>query len=146
MAGDQKMPLANGIKDDIKAAKKIRLPWWGILCLAIGSFLMSWLFDHFGKLTITLPTLNSILILVFAIALKWKLRRRAWFWMIMAVIAALHVPLILFVPWGDRWIPALVIGAIDSVDLCAILWILSVVGKFVEGPKTLKDERPFLRS
>jgi len=58
----------------------------------------------------------------------------------MTVIVALHVPLILFVPWGTRWVPALAIAAIDSLDFCLVLWILSFVGNLVggqrEGPGT----------
>lgn len=130
------MLLANDVKGDIKAAKKIRLPWWGVLCVIIGSLPAYWLFDHFGRLNIALPTLNGVGMLGFAIAVKWKLRRRVWFWITMAVIAALHVPLILFVPWGTRWVPALAIAAIDSADLVVILAILAVVGKFMEGPRT----------
>jgi len=71
-----------------------------------------------------------------AIAMRWKLRRHVWFWIMMTLIAALHVSLILFVPWTTKWVPALAIAAIDSADLIVMLAILSVVGKFVEGPKT----------
>lgn len=59
----------------------------------------------------------------------------------MTVIAALHVPLILFVPWTTKWIPAIVIIAIGPADLYAMLAILSVVGKLTESPKILKEER-----
>jgi len=128
------MLLANDVKGEIREAKKIRLPWWGVLLVIIGSLPIYWLFNHFGRLNIALPTLNGIGMLAFAIAVKWKLRRRAWFWITMAVIAALHVPLVLFVPWTTRWVPALAIAAIDSADLIVILTILSVVGKLVEGP------------
>ncbi|MBZ5662516.1 MAG: hypothetical protein LAO08_19100 [Acidobacteriia bacterium] len=130
------MPLANEIKGDIKAAKKIRLPWWGLLCLGIGSFLTAWLFDHLGRFDLVLPIINGILIIGFAVAVKWKLRRHAWFWGTMAILAALHVPLILLVPWTTKWVPALAIAAIDSGDLIVMLAILSLVGKFMEGPKT----------
>ncbi len=130
------MPLAKDIKNDIKAAKKIWLPWWAVLCLIIGGLPIIWLFDHFGKLSLFLPTFNCVGMLGFAIALKWKLRRNAWFWITMTVIAALHVPLMLFVPWTTKWVPAIAIAAIDSVDLIVILAILSVVGKLVERPKT----------
>jgi hypothetical protein len=127
------MQLARDIKDDIKAVKKIRLPWWGVLCLIIGSLPMFWLFDHLGKLRLGLPTLNSIGMLGLAIAAKWKLRQRAWFWVTMFVIAALHVPLILLVPWTTKWVPAIVIAVIDSADICVMLAILAVVEKFVEA-------------
>jgi hypothetical protein len=130
------MPLANEIKGDIKAARKIRLPWWGLLCLGIGSFLTAWLFDHLRRFDLMLPIINGILILGFAIAVKWKLRRYAWFWGTMTILAALHVPLILLVPWTTKWVPAIAIGLIDSADLIVMLAILSVVGKYMEGPKT----------
>jgi hypothetical protein len=129
------MLLANDVKSDIKAAKKLRLPWWGVLCVIIGSLPAYWLFDHFGRLNIALPTLNGVGMLGFAIAVKWNLRRRMWFWVTMALIAGLHVPLILFVPWGTRSVPALAIAAIDSLDFCLILWVLSIVGNLMGGPK-----------
>jgi hypothetical protein len=129
------MSLANDVTSDIKAAKKLRLPWWGVLCIIIGALPVYWLFDHFGRLNIALPILNVVAVLGFMLVLKWKLRRHTWFWITMAVIAALHVPLILFVPWTTRWVPALAIAVIDSADFCGILWILSVVEKFMDGPK-----------
>jgi hypothetical protein len=82
------MLLANDVKGDIKAAKKIRLPWWGVLLVIIGSLPTYWPFNHFGSLGIALPTLNGVGMLAFAIAVKWKLRRRAWFWITMTVITA----------------------------------------------------------
>ena len=66
------MPLADEIKGDIRAAKKIRLPWWALLCLGIGSFLAAWLFDHLGKFNLVLPTLNCIFVLGFTVAVKVK--------------------------------------------------------------------------
>jgi hypothetical protein len=133
--------LAN-IHGDIKAARRMRLPWWGVLCAIIGGLPIVWLFDHFGKLNLFLPTFNCVAILGFTIAVKWKLRRHTWFCGTMAILAALHVPLILFVPWTTKWVPAIAIAAIDSADLIVILAIVSVVGKFVERPKTLKDDHP----
>jgi len=129
------MSLANDIKGDIKAARKIRLPWWGVLCLIGGGLPVIWLFDHFGEFNLFLPTFNCVAVLGFAIAVKRNLRRHAWFWGTMAILAALHVPLILFVPWTTKWVPALAIAAIDSGDLILILAILTVIERFMEGPK-----------
>jgi len=132
------MPLANDIKGDIKAARKMRLPWWGVLCAIIGGLPIVWLFDHLGKFDLFLPTFNCIAVLGFAIAVKRNLRPHAWFWGTMAILAALHVPLILFVPWTTKWVPAIAIAAIDSADLIVMLTILSVVGKFMEGRQALE--------
>jgi hypothetical protein len=136
------MPLIQDIKNDVKAAKKMRIPWWGLLCIGIGALPIYWLFDHFGRLNIALPTLNCILVLGFMLVLKWKLRRHAWFWITMAVLATLHVPLVLLVPWTSRWVPALVIAVIDSADFCLMLWIISIIGKLVQGAKPMKYDRP----
>jgi len=70
-----------------------------------------------------------------AIVMRWKLRRHVWFWITIIFLAALHLPLILFVPWTTKWIPAFVIAPFGIADLYAMLWILSVVGKFVERQK-----------
>lgn len=126
------MSLASDVKSDIRGAKKLRLPWWGVLCVVIGALPVYWLFDHFGRLNIALPILNVVAVLGFMLALKRKLWPHAWFWIVMTVVAVLHVPLILFVPWTARWTPALLIAAIDSLDFCLILWILAVVGNLLK--------------
>jgi len=53
----------------------------------------------------------------------------------MTFLAAFHLPLVLFVPWTTKWIPAIVIAPFGIADLYAMLWVISVVGKFMEGPK-----------
>jgi hypothetical protein len=123
------------VSNDIRAAKTIRLPWWGVLCIIVGSLPVYWLFDHFGRLSIALPVLNFILVVCFILFVKRRLLRRAWFWITMAVIVAVHVPLFMLVPWTTKWIPALLIAVIDSADFCLMLWIISAVGKFMGGPE-----------
>ena len=97
---------------------------------------MLFLFDRFGKLDLARPTLYSVAMIAIAIAMRWKLRRQMWFWITMTVLVALHVLLILFVPWTAKWAPAIVIIPIGIADLYAMLAILSLVGKLVERPKT----------
>jgi hypothetical protein len=136
------MQLAKDIKKDMKVAKKMWLPWWGVLCLIIGGLPIAWLFDHFGRSNLALPTLIGVGMLGLIAAIKWKLRRRAWFWITMTVIVALHVLLILSVPWTTKWVPAIAITPIGIADLYVMLAILSVVEHVVENPKPLKNERP----
>jgi hypothetical protein len=128
------MPLSIDVRNDIKAAQKLRLPWWGVLIWMAFCLPVVWLCDQFGRLDMALPILNCIAVLSLLIALRWKLRRYVWFWIAVAIIVALHVLLIWYVPWTSRWVPAIAIGAIDSVDFCILLWILAVVGKIVEHP------------
>lgn len=53
----------------------------------------------------------------------------------MAALAALHIPLVLFVPWTSRWVPAFAIAVIDSADFCVMIWIISIVEKLMGEPK-----------
>ncbi len=130
------MPIAGDIKDDIKALQQMRLPWWGVLCVVVSSALLAWLFDHFGRLDLARPVLYSIGMVGVVIAIKRKLSEHVWFWITMAILAALHVLLILLVPWTAKWIPALVVIPIAIADVYVMLWVLSVVGKFMGEQNT----------
>jgi hypothetical protein len=116
--------------------RKMRLPWWGVLGVILGALVLLILFDHFGKLTLARPTMTSAAMVIIAIAMRWKLKGHGWFWITMIVLAALHVPLVLLVPWTTRWVPAFVIIPIGMADLYIMLWVVSVVGKFMGEPKT----------
>ncbi len=41
-------------------------------------------------------------VITFAARLLWDLKTRVWFWVTLAIIALLHVPMILLIPWGDQ--------------------------------------------
>jgi hypothetical protein len=46
----------------------------------------------------------------------WGLRARAWFWLTVAIIALFHVPLVLFIPWGNQpltYVALLPVGLLD---------------------------------
>lgn len=84
---------------------------------------------------LAIPLINVVGVFGLIIAFKWELRDRAWFWITIAVIAALHIPLVLLVPWTTRWVPAIAIAVVDSVDFCAMIWIISAVGNLTGGAK-----------
>lgn len=138
------MSIAGDLKDDIKSLQHMRLPWWGVLCVVISSALLAWPFYRAGRLELARPVLYSIGMLGVAIAIKWKLREHVWFWITMAIFAALHVLLILLVPWTAKWIPALVVIPIAIADVYVMLWVVSVVRKFIGEQKTT-ERRPHSR-
>ncbi len=129
------MSLGNDVRADIRSAQTLRLPRWGVLLIIIVSLPIYWFFEHFGKLSIALPILNFVAVLSFAVVVKRRFRHHAWFWITMTILVALHVVLILVIPWGTRWVPALVIAGIDSADLCLIFCILAMVGRLVNRPR-----------
>jgi hypothetical protein len=125
------MPIAQDtirdLKADIRVARKMRLPWWGILSLIGVTIPIAWLFDRYGNLPLVLPFLDGGAVIVVAVVLKWAFRRCAWFWLTMLAIAALHVTLILLVHWPDHWVPAAVWGGWGGLDLFIMLALISVV-------------------
>src|ERR1700722_13916873 len=114
----------------------MRLPWWGVLGVVLGTIVLGLLFLVSGRLDLARPSLFTIATFSLVIVMRWKLGRNAWFWITIAALVGLHLPLILFIPWTTKWIPAVVIAPFGIVDLYAMLWVLSVVGKLVEGSKT----------
>jgi hypothetical protein len=102
----------------------MRLPWWGVLCVIFGTTLLGLLFIYFGRLDLARPSIMSAVMVALVIVMRWKLRRFLWFWIAMTLLAALHIPMILFVPWTSKWIPAIVTAPFAIADLYAVLWIL----------------------
>ncbi|MGH9734139.1 MAG: hypothetical protein ACRD8A_06075 [Candidatus Acidiferrales bacterium] len=127
-------------KREIQEAKKLRLSWRTKLLIIVIGAPTTFLFALYGRLELALPLMNILGVLGLMILFKWKLRKQAWFWITLAVIAALHVPLILFVPWGTKWVPALAIAVIASLDFCLILWIFVVVEKLM-GKQDISEGR-----
>jgi hypothetical protein len=60
------MSLTNDVRHEIRDAKKLRMPGWGVVCVIIASFLCAQLFEHFGKLDLVLTILKSIGVLGFS--------------------------------------------------------------------------------
>lgn len=114
----------------------MRLPWWGVLGVMLGALPLELLFVYFRRFDLARPTLISTGIIAIAVALRWKLRHHAWFWIAIAFLIALHLPLILFIPWTTSWIPVFLIAPLGMTDLYAMLWVISVVGLFMERPKS----------
>ncbi|HKU20846.1 MAG TPA: hypothetical protein VJQ50_07510 [Terriglobales bacterium] len=132
------MSLIHELKREIQEAKKLRRLSWRtkLLMVVIGTPMFFLYLIHGGRVELFWPSVLTVIVLGVVIRFKWKLRKQAWFWATMAVIAVLHVLWVLFVPWTTKWIPVFVYTGLATVDFVLILWILLVIEKFMEGPKT----------
>jgi len=131
-----KHPIIIQATNDIKAARKIWMPWRVLLPWMVFSLAVIIVCDHFGKMDMSLPLLMSIGLFGFFIYLKWRLRRQPLFWSTIAVLAAVHALLIWSIPWTSKWVPAAATAAVASIDLCLMLWVLAAVEVLVGGQKT----------
>ncbi|MGA7343820.1 MAG: hypothetical protein WBE72_05110 [Terracidiphilus sp.] len=132
--------VSKGVKNDLNEAKKIWLPWPAVFCLFVLAFVFIRVLHAHGLEYLYRPIWNAVAVFGFLFFLKWRLRRYAWFWITMTAVVALHVLLILVVPWTNKWVPALVTAGIDSLDLCLVFWILGIVEDLAGGPKDNDSE------
>lgn len=114
-----------------KQDMQMRLGWRGITGVMLGTALLAIPFVYWKRFDLALPTFVSVAMISLAIAMRWKLRHDAWFWMTMTVLSALHFPLILLIPWTGKWIPVVVIAPFGVLDLHVMLWTVAVVGSRV---------------
>ena len=55
------------------------------------------------------------------------LRHKVWFWIVLVLLAALHLPLILLVRWSDASLPAyglIPIALVDFAYVCGPIWLI----------------------
>ncbi len=97
--------------------------------LKIGAVLLPvfFLFVYWGKEDMGLAVLIALGVTIGAIKLRWDLRKHVWFWAIIAVILALHVPLFFVVRWPQGNVPTLFytlpFGIIDFLIISGVLGI-----------------------
>ncbi|HXM23926.1 MAG TPA: hypothetical protein VN948_21895 [Terriglobales bacterium] len=77
--------------------------------LKIGAILLPMLlfFAYFGKEDMGLAVVIVLGAMMVAIKIRWNLSKHIWFWAIIAVILALHVPLVFKVRWPQGSAPTL---------------------------------------
>ena len=99
------------------------------------------LFLYLDKPDVGLTAFYCLGTILFAIKIRWELRKHAWFWAVMAVVLALHVPLIVYWRWPDRWIPGIALMPFALADIAIILGIVRVAER-LSGAKSGEGEIP----
>lgn len=69
-----------------------------------------------------------------AIRVRWDLRKRFWFWAVIVLVLALHVPLLFVFRWPQGyhgWLPAIAYLPIGIADVLIILGAVHLVEKFI---------------
>jgi hypothetical protein len=74
--------------------------------------------------------------LMVGIRIRWDLKRHFWFWGIIVLLLALHVPLFLLIRWPHGWVPAVFMLPVALVDCLIFLGIVRIVEKLTEGDQS----------
>ncbi len=85
------------------------------------------LFVFFGNADMGLAVVIVLGVILLAIKLHWKLRKHVWFWAIIVIVLALHVPIFRTVRWPQGSAPTLAytmpFGTLDFLLISAALWL-----------------------
>jgi hypothetical protein len=75
----------------------------------------------------------SVGVIVIAVRARWDLKNNPWFWTTVAIIAACHILLVLFVPWTSRSYPGYALLPVGVLDFAIIYGAI----KLAEGPSKM---------
>jgi hypothetical protein len=80
-------------------------------------------------------------VVLFAIKLRWYLRKHIWFWAIISVILALHIPLVFIVRWPQGRAPTLFYTMpLGIADFLIISGALRLAEKLFSKDSTFSSE------
>ena len=89
-------------------------------------------FIHIGNPDMGLKVSISMGMILLAIALRWDLRKRFWFCGVIVLVSALHVPVVLMVPWPHIKVSRISLLPIALADLLIILGAIALVERFTK--------------
>jgi hypothetical protein len=80
-------------------------------------------------------------LIIIAIKIRWHLRKHVWFWAIIIVILALHIPLVLMVRWPQGSAPTLFYTMpLGIADFIIILGAVGLGERFFSKDSSSDDE------
>jgi hypothetical protein len=113
---------------------------WGAV-LGIAFLPMIPLLDHIGRFELVYPVICSVAAIGMTIRGYWESLGKLWFWGTITIIAALHLFMILRVPWKAGRVPVQFLIPICIVDFAIVLGIVGLVEK-VFDPSVLPKAPP----
>lgn len=90
------------------------------------------LFTYFGDPGRGRAAWVSAISLALATRFLWDLRRRVWFWLTISIIALLHVPLILLLPWPLQQLNRIALLPAGLLDFGIAYGIIRLVENMME--------------
>jgi hypothetical protein len=103
----------------------------GLIIFAI-TLPVSFFFSHIGKGDLGDSVGICLGMNILAILMCWDLRRRWWFWAVIALVLALHVPVVLMIHWPKSvWVSKFTLLPIGLADLLITVGVVRFVQKFI---------------
>jgi hypothetical protein len=103
-----------------------RLTKKAALVVTAGAVLLYFIFDLAGHPVKGRVVSICAAMITTVIWMRWDLRNRVWFWMTIAVLALLHIPAVILIPWNNTNYPGVVLlpGALVDLSLVYVSVVL----------------------
>jgi hypothetical protein len=101
------------------------------LIIGVGLLPVLMFFDHIGRSDMGMSAFVCLGANILAVGICWELRKRLWFWGVIALVLALHVPLVLMIQWPDRWVSRFTLLPIGIADLLITVGVVRFVETFI---------------
>jgi hypothetical protein len=105
---------------------------WGIVAFAL-SYPIYLLVEHYRDPGRARAAGCCGAVIIIAIVRRWQLIGHAWFWGVIAVVVALHVPFILLIPWPNNDMPGVSLLPFGLLDYAVVYGCIKLAGKLVAG-------------
>lgn len=89
-----------------------------ICCGAIAFILFAFLLNDPGR---GRAAAIATAVIMYAVRADWDLRGYTWFWIVVSVLIAIHVLLVLLIPWTSKSYPGLLLFPVAVADY-AFVW------------------------
>jgi hypothetical protein len=117
-----------------------RADWTGLLVTAMVAPVF-FLFVYLDKAEMGFTASIVLGTVIYAIKRRWKLRWHAWFWITIALILALHIPVLFIVRWPQTHIPTIAFSMpLGIADLLLISGAIRLAEKLFSKGQSEEDE------
>jgi hypothetical protein len=90
------------------------------------------LFFVIGRADLARPACLAIAASVLAVRQKWEYHHRRWFWVVVAGVVLMHLPILIFFVFPNRWIPALLLMPLALADYVIMIVAIRIAAQRFE--------------
>ena len=94
------------------------------------------LFFAIGRADLARPACLAIGAAAVAVRQKWEYHHRRWFWFVVAGVALMHLPILIYFVFPNRWIPALLLMPFALADYVIMIVAIRIAANLFEPQET----------
>ena len=90
------------------------------------------LFFVIGRADLARPACIALGAAAVAVRQKWEYHHRRWFWFVVAGVALMHLPILIYFVFPNRWIPAVLLMPLALADYVVMLVAIRIAANLFE--------------